>query len=169
MSFASADWALLLSWPPRTDTILVVGFFILMVLYGVTAGRSKVMVTFASLYMALGMASFLPVRAFLPASSGENAFALAAAVFVTLFAATYLFLGRTSLGDAMVGHGSTVSVVVLTLLQTGFLVAIFVSFVPSPELGAWLSTPMQALFADPLSRALWTVVPLGALFVLDRG
>lgn len=169
MSLSMVDWALLLSWPPRTDTILVVGFFALMIIYGVTAGKDKVMVTFASLYMALGMASFLPVRDFLPASSGENAFALAASLFVVLFALTYVFLGRTSLGDAMIGRGSTWSVVVMTFLQTGLLVAIFVSFVPAPELGAWLSEPMQVLFAWPVAKAAWTLVPLGALFALDRG
>jgi hypothetical protein len=136
-------------------SLLALAVAVVLVLYGLSVGRTRALVSLLSIYFAYLLTVLFP---FLPwlmqrVPSRFEQFT-PVALFVVLYVLTFMILtqsllhGRVTLGEISVWH-----VLIISVVQVGLLTSICMSLLPNDE-SANLLGPLSRWFGS--QRALWS-------------
>jgi quinol-cytochrome oxidoreductase complex cytochrome b subunit len=153
---------------PTWDLMLILFFVAATFLYGLTLGRARVVVQIVASYMTMGLLSAAPFLDKIEARTPLNHTVFYVAVFLTVFVLLCLLLSKSAFHQHLSeGRGSWADVLILSVVQVGFLTSIVLS-ATSGLVSGHLSTIGKMVFINEPAPFVWTVLPIGAL-VLIRG
>lgn len=153
---------------PTWDTFLFAFFLIGAFLYGLSLGRDRIIVILLSIYMSLAMVQALP--AFVLHITLNQNFAFQLTAFITVFIVLFFFLSRSALTNIFgnrARRGGILEVVVFSVLHTGLLISIALSFFPADMLAKFSATTIS-IFTGDWPRFLWIAAPVVAMIVLTK-
>jgi len=141
--------------------LLAGGFF-----YGILAGKSRIAATIIYTYVAYALFLALPLSAWLKNFSETEEFFAKVGLFIVIFLLLALSLGsRRNRGFAPAS--SWWKIFLLSFLQTGLLIHIFLSFLP-PGKFEILAPVTKTTFADPAYHIWWLVIPVVIVIIMKR-
>jgi len=140
--------------------LVAAGFF-----YGIMAGKTRIAATILYTYVAFALVSVLPLGKFSGVFDEAQAFFASVGAFLAVFLLLSLLLGRRSAGRAPAS--SWWKIFLLSFLQIGFLIHIFIGFLP-PESREFLAPVTKAVFANSALRVWWFTAPIAAVALLRR-
>ncbi|KKT82183.1 MAG: hypothetical protein A3B99_03665 [Candidatus Yanofskybacteria bacterium RIFCSPHIGHO2_02_FULL_44_12b] len=138
------------------------------VLYGVSFGRAKAVISLISLYIAFALERLFPyfdeVQGWV-GGSWEGYF-IRIGLFLAAYIAIFLILQYSFFSYRLSSRDfPLVSVILISALQLGFLISIIASFMPS-DLSQKLLGPAYNLFVSGRALFYWAVVPIPAVLFL---
>jgi len=134
--------------------LFALGAVVVLVLYGLSVGRTKALVSLLAIYVAYVLAVLFPFSGWLDAKVPDGARAgLPLTLFLTLYILVFLALSR-SLSRSRLGLGeiSLGQVLIISAVQVGLLTSIGSSLLPA-AMTEQLFGPLRPYLAEP--RALW--------------
>jgi len=153
---------------PTWDIFIVIFFVIATFLYGLTLGRARVVVQIVSSYMTMALLASAPFLDQIEARTPLNHTVFYLVAFLVVFVILFLLLSRSAFHQHLSeGRGSWADVLILSVVQIGFLTSIVLSSMSGFALGH-LSGITQTIFAKQPAPFIWTVLPIAAL-ILIRG
>lgn len=151
---------------PTWDLFVILFFVIATFLYGLTLGRARVVVQIVSSYMTVALLASAPFLDKLEARSPLNHTVFYLAAFMIVFVLLCLLLSKSAFHQHLSeGRGAWWDVLLLSVVQIGFLTSIVLSSMSGWGLGH-LSGVTKAVFASGPAPFIWTVLPIGALVVI---
>ena len=142
--------------------LLSAGFF-----YGIMAGKRRIAATIMYTYVAFALTSVLPLEKFSAAFDEAQAFFASLGVFFAIFLLLAFFLGSRRGAAGRAPASSWWQIFLLSFLQVGFLIHIFLGFLPSDKITA-LAPITKNVFANPDLRLWWFVAPIAIVLFLRR-
>lgn len=141
--------------------LIAAGFF-----YGISAGKWRIGATILYTYTTLAIFSSLPLDTWIKSYNLGQEFAIKIGIFLLLFLFFAIMLGsRNRRGIAF--SRAWWQVFLLSFLQVGLLIHIFVSFLPKDKI-MLLAPITRTVFANPSLHLWWLGVPLAVLILLRR-
>ena len=151
---------------PTWDIFLILLFVIATFLYGITLGRAKIVVQIVASYMTMALLAAAPFLDKLEARTPLNHTIFYLTAFLTVFVLLCLLLSKSAFHQHLSeGRGSWADVLVLSLVQVGFLASIVLSSMSGWALGSF-SGLAKIVFVKEPAQFIWTVLPIGALVVI---
>jgi len=151
---------------PYWDIFIILFFIIATFLYGITLGRARVVVQIVSSYMTMALLASAPFLDKVEARTPLDHTVFYLAAFMIVFVLLFLLLSRSAFHQHLSeGRGSLGDVLVLSVVQIGFLTSIVLSSMSGFALGH-VSGIMQTVFAKQPAPFIWTVLPIAALIVI---
>ncbi|MEK7637818.1 MAG: hypothetical protein AAB375_00080 [Patescibacteria group bacterium] len=134
---------------------------VVLVLYGLSVGRTRALVSLLSIYVAYMLAVLFPFLPWIAKKLPESSRSMGAVgLFIVLYALTFIILSRSMLkGRLTLGEISLWQVLVISVVQIGLLASICVSLVPL-ERGQQLLGPMHRWFGGQYPLWAWAVASL---------
>lgn len=151
---------------PTWDLILIAvllcgGFF-----YGLFAGKQRIAATIIYTYVALAVFRALPLSIWLKGLGEDEEFFAKAGMFFGTFLLLALILGSGK-RKGMAPAGSWWKIFLLSFLQVGLLIHIFLTLIP-PGKFEILAPLTKNIFADPSYTLAWLIVPIITVVILRR-
>ncbi len=129
------------------------------------AGRGRFVAFIISLYTGYALYTVFPFAYYLPSAPAITALTSDVALFSGLCIAVYIILRRIVVSDFI--YIGTIGLVILSLLTTGFLLALAYQVFPVRDV--YTFTPaIDALFAAKSYFFWWFISPLVGLFIFAR-
>jgi hypothetical protein len=151
---------------PTWDLFLILFFVIATFLYGITVGRARIVVQIVSSYMTMALLASAPFLAKLEARTPLDHTVFYLIAFLVVFILLVLLLSRSAFHQHLSeGRGAWWDVLLLSVVQIGFLSSIVLSSMSGWALGH-LSPVTRIVFAANPAPFIWTVLPIGALIVI---
>jgi hypothetical protein len=151
---------------PTWDIFIILFFIIATFLYGITLGRARVVVQIVSSYMTMALLSAAPFMGKLEGLTSLNHTVFYLIAFMVVFVLLFLLLSKSAFHQHLSeGRGKWWDVLVLSVVQIGFLTSIVLSSMSGFVLGH-VSGITQIVFAKQPAPFIWTVLPIGALVVI---
>jgi hypothetical protein len=137
---------------------------VLLVLYGLSVGKTKALVSLLSIYIAYVLTVLFPfmdvVLVRLPQQAQQGGVAL---LFLVLYIATFLLLSHAmTKGRLTLGEISVTRVVIISIVQLGLIASMTLSLVPTDLAAYGLGGILPFLAGE---RALW-IWAAGSLLIL---
>lgn len=134
---------------------------VVLVLYGLSVGRTRALVSLLSIYVAYMLAVLFPFLPWLAEKLPESSRSMGAVgLFIILYALTFVILSQSMLkGRLTLGEISLWQVLIISLVQVGLLASICVSLI-SAERGQQLLGPMYRWFGGQYPLWAWAVASL---------
>lgn len=144
---------------PTWDVFVLLFFVCATLLYGVTLGRDRIILTLISIYIALAVVNTAPYLSTL--RPGGTDFALRMGLFVGAFIVLFFALARSAF---LRNIGSPVSgkwwqVIMWSFLHVGLLTSVMLSFLPDVAL-KYFAPLTQTVFTGSMGRFFWLVMPI---------
>ena len=156
---------------PSWDLILIMFFLIGSVIYGMSMGRDRIIVVLVAIYMAIAIVSYAPyISNFVTEVKIGNTFAFQITMFVGMFAVLFFLISQSALLKHLGGageRGGTISAMMFSVLQTGLLISVILSYLPKEALNVF-SPHMQQIFVADAAKFAWVVAPI-VVMALTRG
>jgi len=154
---------------PTWDILLLLFFFSAVLIYGLFAGRNKTIVLLLASYPAALLNEYFPYPAgFLSRLNVSQIIFLKSFSFFVLAFIIFWILGRTGLSRKEINR-KTGQVVFLSFLSVGFWANIVFDYALKSGSGIIKLAPVtQFLFDSSLAHFIWLVLPLLALFYIER-
>ena len=153
------------------DVVLVLAAFLAMLFFGFAVGRKRLIVAILSAYLARVILEASPSLLGLQKVSGLKDETLFSIVLFGLVAiALFLLMGRSMTGTPLRffrRDGSTIHIVVFSVLLAGLAVNTVLRFWTSEQLSVLTPAVRQWFLAEP-ARLAWTVLPIAAIAFLRR-
>ncbi len=152
-------------FPFISDFLIVLVLVVALFLFARTAGRGRFIAFFISLYIGYALYIVFPFIKYLPSTPAITALVSDVAVFGALSIAAYILLRNVVVSDFV--SISTIGLVILSLLGTGFLLAL--AYQIFPVRSVYTFTPAIDVFF--VARAYffwWFIAPLIGLFIFAR-
>jgi quinol-cytochrome oxidoreductase complex cytochrome b subunit len=151
---------------PTWDLFLILFFVIAAFLYGITVGRARIVVQIVASYMAMAVLASAPFLDKLEARTPLNHTVFYLVAFLAVFLALFMLLSRSAFHQHLSeARGKWWDVLVLSVVQVGFLTSIILSSMSGGALGH-LSPVTLTIFANGPAPFIWTVLPIGALVAI---
>ncbi len=151
---------------PTWDLFIILFFVIATFLYGLTLGRARVVVQIVSSYMTMALLAAAPFLDKFEARTPLNHTVFYLVAFLTIFVLLFILLSKSAFHRHLSeGRGTWWDVLVLSIVQVGFLTSIVLSSMSGWGLGH-LSGITRVVFADQPAPFIWTVLPIAALIVI---
>jgi hypothetical protein len=151
---------------PTWDIFIILFFIIATFLYGLTLGRARVVVQIVSSYMTMALLAAAPFMDKIEARTPLNHTVFYLIAFMTVFVLLFLLLSKSAFHQHLSeGKGSWGDVLILSIVQIGFLTSIVLSSMSGFALGH-VSGITQIVFAKQPAPFIWTVLPIVALVVI---
>ena len=151
---------------PTWDLFLILFFVIATFLYGLTLGRAKVVVQIVSSYMTVAILASAPFLAKFEAQTPLNHTLFYLVAFFDVFTLLCVMLSKSAFHTHLSeGKGSWLDVLILSVVQIGFLSSIVLSSM-SGFILSHLSPITRQLFAQEPAQFIWTILPIGALVII---
>lgn len=137
--------------PKGLFALLVV---VILVIYGLSVGRTRALVSLLSIYFAYMLAVLFPYRSVIDAKLPEQYGSFSAVfLFIALYGLTFTILSNSMLrGRLTLGEISIWQVMIISAVQIGLLASICISLIPVDS-GMKLAGPLYGAFGG--SRTLW--------------
>jgi hypothetical protein len=167
-----ADEVSTLSWAsPSWDIMLILIFIVAAMVFSMSFGRRRVIVQLFSIYISLAVVSTLPYLESLFTSDWiDKLFMVKIAIFLVVFVGLYIYLNKSALLRYMRGSSQytpTLQIMVLSLLHTGLLISITLSFLPD-TLVEYLSFFTKTVFVSEGGQFFWIVAPIVTLGLIKK-
>jgi len=151
---------------PTWDIFIILFFIIATFLYGLTLGRARVVVQIVSSYMTMAVLSAAPFLDKIEARTPLNHTVFYLIAFMAVFVLLFLLLSKSAFHQHLSeGRGAWTDVLVLSIVQIGFLTSIVLSSMSGFALGH-VSGITQIVFAKQPAPFIWTLLPIAALIVI---
>lgn len=138
--------------------LLCGGFF-----YGIFAGKSRMAATIIYTYVAYALYLALPLAAWLKNFSEAEEFFAKIGIFAAIFLLLTFSLGSRR-GRGFAPANSWWKIFLLSFLQTGLLIHIFLSFLP-PGRFEILAPLTKTIFANPAYHIWWVIIPIAVIII----
>ncbi len=134
---------------------------VILVLYGISVGRTRALVSLLSIYFAYMLAVLFPFLPWVTEKMPLQYRSLASvALFIVLYGITFTILTKSMLkGRITLGEISFWQVVVISLVQIGLLTSICLSLLPVQN-GQQLIGPLYRWFGGQQALWAWAVASL---------
>ena len=151
---------------PTWDIFVILFFVIATFLYGLTLGRARVVVQIVSSYMTVALLASAPFLDKIEARTPLNHTIFYLIAFMVVFILLFLLLSNSAFHQHLSeGRGTWWDVLLLSVVQIGFLTSIVLSSMSGFALGH-VSGITQIVFAKQPAPFIWTVLPIAALVVI---
>ncbi len=151
---------------PTWDIAIIVFFVIATFLYGLTLGRARVVVQIVSSYITMALLASAPFLDKIEARTPLNHTVFYLVAFLVVFVLLFLLLSKSAFHQHLSeGKGSWGDILILSIVQIGFLTSIVLSSMSGFALGH-LSGITKIVFSNQPAPFIWTVLPVGALIVI---
>ncbi len=123
---------------------------IALILYGISVGRTKALISLLSIYVAYVLTILFPFPSFMPA----------AGIFLALYIIVFLILSRSLRRTRLTASDSSVwQVIVISIVQIGLLASIGASLMPD-DIGQRYLGPLYAWFGGSKTLWIWAAASL---------
>lgn len=156
---------------PSWDFIILLFLVVASVIFGLSLGRQRTVVTIVSVYMALAVEKYAPVAANLLGDGVAKNPMVQTVGFLTLFVIVFFLFSHAGLMRNLVGNrgedGAWYHSIILAFTLVGLMIAAVISYLP-PSSVEQLSENTRRAFATPEAQLLWHVVPLVAMTIVGK-
>ena len=153
-------------------TTLFVGLgLVFLILYGLSLGKTKALISLLGIYVALAFDAAFPYLEQLHDLVGftEDVYSTRIVVFMLIYLLTFAILNNSFAKSRFtMKESSVVSVGVISLAQIGLLVAIITNIIPD-EIIQKLPEYLSAYFSTKEALFFWIVIPIILLIFLRKG
>ena len=162
--FTSINWSV-----PSWDLFIIIFFVVAALLYGLSLGKSRIIVILVSIYMALAVCNSAPFindwsRQTVSINFGQD-FVLRVSLFLGVFLILFFLLSRSALSAFGTGSvGKWWQVILFSFLHVGLLISVILSFLPQDIKGHLLPLT-QDVFTSEMGRFIWITLPIAAMIV----
>lgn len=134
---------------------------VVLVLYGLSVGRTRALVSLLSIYVAYMLTVLFPFLPWIAGKLPEASRSLGAVgLFIVLYTLTFVILSQSMLkGRLTLGEISLWQVLIISVVQIGLLASICVSLIPTAS-GEQLLGPMYRWFGGQYPLWAWAVASL---------
>ena len=167
-----ADEVSTLGWAsPSWDIMLILIFIVAAMVFSMSFGRRRVIVLLFSIYISLAVVNTLPyLEKVFSLEWVDRLFMVKIAIFLAVFVGLYIFLNRSALLRYMRGSSPFTpswQIMALSLLHTGLLISITLSFLPIDLVG-YLSFFTKSVFVSEGGQFFWIVSPIITLGLIKK-
>lgn len=163
---SSLGWA-----SPSWDIVLILIFVVAAIVFSMSFGRRRVLVSLFSVYISLAVVNAMPFLERIFSSSWiDRLFVVKIIIFLAVFVLLYIFLNRSALLYYMRGsspYTPSWQVISLSLLHIGLLISITLSFLPE-NLVDYLSFFTKSVFISDGWQFFWIVAPIITLSLIKK-
>ncbi len=158
INFADPTWDLFV-W-----LFFIIGSFV----YGFVMGKDRIVVMLVSIYMSFAVVRSVPLVDQIANKTLGSISMFQIVLFFVLFLLLFSLFDQLRVFDigSGVGDKSIFKSIVFSILHTGLIIAIILSFLPK-DLTDKFSFYIQKVFISPIGYFLWTVMPILALVILS--
>ncbi len=140
--------------------------------YGMVMGRNRLNLIALGGYFSFVIVKFLPWKELGFLNVGEVPDSnIQIFLFLAIILGIYFYAPHSAFGSVAKihgrGKGSLWQLVILGILQLGFLASVVFSFLPAKTF-ADINPIFKQFFADDLFRFLWLLLPILAMFILKK-
>ena len=153
-------------------TTLFVGLaLVFMILYGLSLGKTKALISLLGIYVALAFDASFPyleqLHDALPIEVGIYTTRLT--VFMLMYLLTFAILNKSFASKRLtLKDSSIISVSVISLTQIGLLVAVITNIIPD-EIIEKMPEYLSAYFATKEALFFWIIIPVIMLIFMRKG
>lgn len=144
---------------PTWDIFVLFFFTFAVLLYGLTLGRDRIILTLIAIYISLAVVNTAPYLSNF--KSGGSEFALRMALFVGAFIVLFFALARSaflrSIGSPATGRWW--QVVLWSFLHVGLLTSVMLSFLPAGAI-SYFAPLTKTIFTGNFGKFFWLVTPI---------
>lgn len=156
---------------PNLNLVTIIILFVLLMvfLFGVTFGRSRLLIGLLSLYVARVLESVFPYFDWLKGQlKNTDASFIHAGLFVVIFMITFVLLERSVLRARLgLSEASVAFVGFLSLLELGFLISIATIYLPT-EVYRILPPQVLEYFNTKTAQFWWSAAPILSLLFMRK-
>lgn len=143
-------------------TLVIVAFFIFAsFIIGMALGRSKIMISMVSLYIAYFLENTFPYQKEVASYfSNYNLYLIRIALFLIFYLLILVFLNKSVLRSRFsITETPFFTIFFLSLIKAGLIISILLTYVPTDVIQSY-SSMLFDYFGTPNSRFLWAVLPV---------
>jgi len=153
-------------------TTLFVGLILVfLILYGLSLGRTKALVSLLGIYVALAFDAAFPYLEQLHelVSLTKEIYTTRVILFMLVYLAVFAILNNSfAKGRLTLKESSIISVGVISLTQIGLLIAVITNIIPEDIIDK-MPGYLSAYFATKTALFYWIIVPIIVLIFLKKG
>lgn len=146
-------------------------FLVALLLYGLSLGRTRAVVSFFGVYIAYAIQSMFPFWDKLDEiiKFSPQPYFTRIGFFLILYFLIFLVLNASIVKSRLtIGEASFFAVGVISVLQLGLLTAIILNMLPVAALAQFLPAYLAQYFITSPAMFYWFVVPIPALLLVRR-
>ena len=153
-------------------TTLFVGLaLVFMILYGLSLGRTKALISLLGTYVALAFDAAFPYLEQLHDLIGvtKEIYTTRVALFLIVYLLVFAVLNKSFASKRLtLTDSSIISVSVISLAQIGLLIAVITNIIPDEVIDK-LPEYISAYFANKQALFYWIVIPMIILIFIKKG
>src|SRR3989344_3213064 len=155
--------------PTTLFTALVLVF---MIIYGLSLGRTKALISLLSIYVALAFDATFPylekLYTLLPVTE-EMYYSVRVTLFLLIYLLVFIILSNSFARSRFtLKESSVISVGVISLAQIGLLIAVITNIIPDKIIER-MPEYLSAYFATKEALFFWIVIPILLLIFIRKG
>ncbi len=153
-----------------SDWILLLVFLAVAFVYGLSMGRSRLVVVTLGIYFSFILTRAIPWKqlTFLGIKEAPTS-TVQIFIFLALILGFYFLIPHSALRSALKLQGRRRSgwwpVLILSILQIGLILEVVIGFLPA-KVVAGLSPLAQLIFSGPIAQFCWLLLPISAIMFL---
>ena len=153
-----------------SDWILLLIFLAVALVYGLSMGRSRLVVVTLGIYFSFILTRAIPWKqlTFLGIKEAPTS-TVQIFIFLALILGFYFLIPHSALRSALKLQGRRRSgwwpVLILSILQIGLILEVVIGFLPA-KVVAGLSPLAQLIFSGPIAQFCWLLLPISAIMFL---
>lgn len=156
---------------PSWDIVILLFFVVASVIFGLSLGRQRTVVTIVSVYMALAVEKYAPVAQKWLGDGFVNNALIQTVGFIAIFVLIFFLFSHSGLMRNLVGNrgddGPWYHSILLAFALVGLLITAVLSYLPPDALGQ-LSENTRKAFATPDAQFIWHIIPLAAMALVGK-
>ena len=153
-------------------TTLFVGLaLVFLILYGLSLGKTKALISLLGIYVALAFDAAFPYLEQLHGFVGitEEIYTTRIVVFMLIYLLTFAILNNSfARARFTLKESSIISVAIISLTQIGLLIAVITNIIPD-EIIEKMPEYLSAYFATKEALFFWVIIPILMLIFMRKG
>lgn len=153
--------------------VLLAGlFFVFILLYGLSLGRTRAVFSFLGIYIAYAVQSVFPYWDWLheTVKFSPQPYFTKVSFFLAVYFAVFLILNKSLAKNRLtITEASFFAVTIISLLQLGLLLIIVLGMLPLDIIARFVPAALAVYFITPPAVFFWFTVPIPALLLVKRG
>jgi hypothetical protein len=153
-----------------TSSIFVLLILVCVLLFALSLGRTRMLVSLLSIYVAFVLQATFPFFRWLSenmVSLTDDMSTLRVGVLLLAYIASFILMSRSVLGSRFnLSEASFFSVIIIGLIQVGFLISIILNLAPAYQ--QYLPAVFLSYIANQKALFCWALAPL-ILLIFQRG
>jgi hypothetical protein len=156
---------------PSWDFIILLFLVVASVIFGLSLGRQRTVITIVSVYMALAVEKYAPTAQQMLGQAVSDNPLVKTVGFVALFVVVFFLFSHAGLLRNLVGsrgdEGAWYHSIILSFCLVGLMITAVLGYLP-PQALDQLSDNTKRVFATDQAQLAWHVVPLVAMAFVGK-